>query len=257
VTRASGSNEFTVGPLPPTPAIISAGTQTDFSVQYAPTACSSGSAVVRLVSNDPDQPQLDLTYTGSTDAVPPTISFCPANLTLECDQPTDPAHTGTATAVDACGAPTVTFTDDVVANATCAAQKVITRSWQATDVCGNSSGCQQVITVQDTTAPVISCNAPAVITPPDAPVPFTATATDNCDAQPEVAVTGYDCFKIAKNGKIIDKKESCDVSFTGATVTILDSGGVGDIITWKVEASDCAGNVAQQLCSLTVVNPAK
>jgi hypothetical protein len=38
---------------------------------------------------------------------------------------------------------------------------------------------------------------------------------------------------------------------------ILDSGGVGDLITWTVESVDDCGNNAARLCSLKVVNKKK
>ncbi|MDH3214610.1 MAG: hypothetical protein OEM05_19195, partial [Myxococcales bacterium] len=104
------------------------------------------------------------------------------------------------------------------------------------------------------TAPVIDCNAPPTITPPDAPIAFTATALDNCTPA-TVTVTAYDCFKLTKKGKRIDKTDSCVVAIDGATVTIVDSGGVGDTITWDVEAVDDAGNLATATCQVEVVNP--
>ena len=39
----------------------------------------------------------------------------------------------------------------------------------------------------------------------------------------------------------------------GDTVTIFDAGGVGDIISWTVNAGDVAGNGAQKTCQVTVV----
>jgi FtsP/CotA-like multicopper oxidase with cupredoxin domain len=107
----------------------------------------------------------------------------------------------------------------------------------------------------DTTAPVLMCNTPASIAPPDAPIWFTASATDNCDALVTPEVTGYDCFKFTKKGKLIDKTGSCDVSFAGNTVTIDDTGGVGDNITWSTAAADIAGNMATGECTIPVVNP--
>lgn len=192
------------------------------------------------------------------DSTLPVIA-CPASVTLECDQPTDPSNTGTATATDNCDAdPTVTHSDDIVSDEACPGDNyVITRTWTAEDNCGNVNTCQQVITVQDTTAPLITCNAPATIIPPDAPVTFTATATDNCDESPAVAIVGYDCFKFTKKGKRIDKTESCVAVFSSDTITINDSGGVNDTITWEVRATDCTGNASSAMCSVHVVNPAK
>ena len=115
------------------------------------------------------------------------------------------------------------------------------------------------VTVVDKTAPTISCNAPATITPADvaplttAPgtVPqkpqqglsFKATASDVCSGVSQVAVTGYAC-----------SKSSCRVAVSGDTITILDSGGVGDTISWTVSTNDGAGNQTQKTCQVNVIN---
>lgn len=122
-----------------------------------------------------------------------------------------------------------------------------------TDDEGLSDQCVGTVTVLDETPPSASCNAPETITPPDAPICFTATADDNCGA--EVAVTGYDCWMFNGAGKRVDKTESCVVQVEGDTICILDSGGVGDNIGWTVLASDDAGNLTQIECGLTVENP--
>ena len=119
---------------------------------------------------------------------------------------------------------------------------------------GATASCFGTVTVVDETAPAIDCNAPPTITPPDAPIAFTATALDNCTPA-SVTVTAYDCFKLTKKGKRIDKTDSCVVAIDGATVTIVDSSGVGDTITWDVEAVDDAGNLATATCQVEVVNP--
>lgn len=123
-----------------------------------------------------------------------------------------------------------------------------------TDPLDASSSCTATVTVTDETGPVISCNAPSTITPPDAPISFTATANDACGAA-TVQVDSYDCYTFTKKGKRIDKRGSCGVEILGATVTITDSGGVGDIIEWVVTAEDANGNTSQSVCQVTVVNP--
>ena len=189
-----------------------------------------------------------------TDSDPPEI-ICPPDITIECDEATDPGNTGMATATDTCDpAPSVSFADSVVPGV-CPAESVITRTWTTTDVCGNESSCMQTITVVDTTPPVIACNTPENIAPNDAPITFTASATDNCDAVPYVEILDYRCFKTTKKGKIIDKGESCVVTISGDSVTINDSGGVGDNIVWSVRATDCSDNLSDQECSVPVVNP--
>ena len=124
----------------------------------------------------------------------------------------------------------------------------------ATDPLGAASSCTATVTVEDQTGPVISCNAPATITPPDAPISFTPTASDACGTA-TVLVTSYDCYTFTKKGKRIDKRGSCAVQTLGDTVTITDSGGVGDIIEWTVTATDEDGNTSQSTCKVTVVNP--
>lgn len=119
---------------------------------------------------------------------------------------------------------------------------------------GASDSCQGLVTVEDLEAPAVSCNSPETITPPDAPVAFTATATDNCGID-SVEVVGFDCWMLTRKGKRIDKTGSCVVEVDGATVTIVDSGGVGNHISWQVEAQDESGTGATTVCEVEVVNP--
>jgi hypothetical protein len=127
----------------------------------------------------------------------PSIN-CPSSLTVECGQPTDPANTGIALAADNCDPnPTVTFTD-VTSPGDCI--YTITRTWRASDECGNSSSCVQIITVADTQGPVISCppNATVACEEPTTPADTgSATAVDNCDPNPAVTfadqITPGDC----------------------------------------------------------------
>ncbi|MGD8617348.1 MAG: PKD domain-containing protein, partial [Gammaproteobacteria bacterium] len=119
---------------------------------------------------------------------------------------------------------------------------------------GGAATCNTTATVQDTTAPEIACNALTTIVPPDAPISFTATATDICGSV-TVQITDYDCYGFTKKGKRIDKTHSCEVTLAADTIAIQDSGGVGDIITWTVEAADSSGNRAVNNCTLTVIRP--
>ena len=65
-------------------------------------------------------------------------------------------------------------------------------------------------------------------------------------------LVGFDCFKL-QGGRRIDKKGSCAVSIDGATITILNGGGIGTHITWSVEAQDGSGNVQQKACEVVTV----
>jgi hypothetical protein len=119
---------------------------------------------------------------------------------------------------------------------------------------GGQASCQGEVTVEDTEAPTVQCNATATIVPPDAPISFTASAADNCGVS-TVVIDGFDCFSFTKKGKRIDKTGSCEVAIAGNTITIDDSGGVGDHIRWSVTATDSSGNPTPAICELVVANP--
>jgi hypothetical protein len=113
------------------------------------------------------------------DTQAPVLSAAPANVTVECDAVPAAA---TLTATDNCDAPTVVTYAEVRTNGNCPSNYTLTRTWTATDACGNTSSKTQVITVQDTQAPVLSA-APADVTVECDAVPAAATltATDNCN----------------------------------------------------------------------------
>ena len=124
--------------------------------------------------------------------LPAPVITCPADVTIDCEDDSTPTGTGTATATDNCAAVgniAITFTDVSTQNADPANaghyNYTITRTWRATDPTGNFTTCVQVITVQDVTAPVITCPADITIDCEDDSTPTgtgTATATDNCAA---------------------------------------------------------------------------
>src|SRR6185436_14344948 len=113
-----------------------------------------------------------------TDTAAPAIAALPAPSTISC--PATPVF-AVATATDACGSAfTLTFAD-VRTNGACAGSYSVTRTWTATDACGNSSTASQTINVVDTTAPVIAAlPAPSTINCPATPVFAVPTATDAC-----------------------------------------------------------------------------
>jgi len=121
------------------------------------------------------------------DTTIPTIA-CPGNVTIACNASTLPANTGTATGGDNCTvSPAVTYTDVTVAGPLCPQEYTITRTWRVTDACGNTNTCNQTITLDDNSPPLITCPADVTIAcnantlPANTGTPITS---DNCDATP-------------------------------------------------------------------------
>jgi hypothetical protein len=69
VQRLMGSTTITVLPFPGTPVRVEPGEHITFSVRYTPTSTgASDAATIRIVSNDPAAPIVDLAATGRADA---------------------------------------------------------------------------------------------------------------------------------------------------------------------------------------------
>ncbi|MBK7030035.1 MAG: hypothetical protein IPH45_12855 [Bacteroidales bacterium] len=106
------------------------------------------------------------------------IASLPAPTTIDC--PATPEF-ATATATDECGSAFTLTYEDATTPGICAGAYSVTRTWTATDACGNISSASQTINVQDISAPVIaSLPAPTTIDCPATPEFATATATDEC-----------------------------------------------------------------------------
>ncbi len=111
------------------------------------------------------------------DETNPVLFGVPADITIECDQPI-PAF-ATFTATDNCDNDLTLSVNDVIVQNDCG--YMIKRYYTAVDDCGNTSSIPQIITVVDTTPPVIV--APADVTVPCNQIPNAPelSATDNCD----------------------------------------------------------------------------
>ena len=161
------------------------------------------------------------------DTVPPTIT-APPDVTLECPADTSPNGTGTAVAHDGCSSVVVTF-NDVVANS-CGGSKVITRTWTATDACGNSANAVQKITLRDTTPPTLT-------------VPANVSVAFTSDLSP--STTGLATAQ--------DTCSSATVAFSDV-VSILGDGSQIITRTWK--ATDDCGNSSSGVQTITLQAPA-
>ena len=154
---------------------------------------------VRTDGNCPDNYTLTRTWTATDncgnastqtqvitiqDTTDPVLSGVPGDITVECDNVPAAAS---PTATDNCDADVEITYSEVRTDGNCPDNYTLTRSWTATDNCGNASTQTQVITIQDTTDPVLS-GVPSDITVECDNVPAAAspTATDNCDADVEI-----------------------------------------------------------------------
>jgi len=181
---------------------------------------------------------LSLDGTGSTDPDGDPITY---SWTTDCPGPGfDDASSPT---------PDLSVNTSTGCSVSCSVSLSVEDDSGAADVASSS------VFITDTMPPAISFNALANIAPPDAPISFTATADDDCDDTPDMAITEYDCFAFTKKGRRIDKTESCIVTIEGDTITILDSGGVGTHISWVGFAVDRCGNATQDTFETVVVNP--
>ncbi|MFC2101717.1 SBBP repeat-containing protein [Bacteroidota bacterium] len=120
--------------------------------------------------------------------------ICPADVRIECDESTDPANTGMVLYIGGCGEVTITFSDATTTPATPEDYYTITRTWTATDENGNTSICDQTITVnpcscktEDNTDPtLIVVSDPITIWPPNHKYEaidvgqLLVSVTDNC-----------------------------------------------------------------------------
>ncbi|MFK8006549.1 MAG: SdrD B-like domain-containing protein, partial [Saprospiraceae bacterium] len=169
------------------------------------------------------------------DTTDPVLGSLPVDQTVECDDVPTPA---TLTANDNCdGNVDITFseTSTKTNNGACTDDTyVITRTWVATDNCGNTDTYSQIINVQDTTDPILA-NIPANFTINVLPAPAVATptATDNCDGNVAidfVETSGEGCiYEIIRTWTATDNCGNQDVRTQTITVELDPQAGTLDI----------------------------
>ena len=212
----------------PAPSTIQCGNAPVFAQAFATDACD---ASVTLTSSDSSVPSgictvvWTRTWTATddcgnsqtatqtisvTDSTPPTL-VCAGPGIVECPAPpvfTEPEVT------DACDAnPSVTFTTGEPVPGTCPQSYSVTRTWTATDVCGNGASCSQTITIVDTTPPVITCPAPFTVpcgTSTDPAITGTATSVDACDPMPSLTHSDAQVGSCPQGGQILRTWTSTD-----------------------------------------------
>jgi uncharacterized repeat protein (TIGR01451 family) len=186
----------------------------------AGTMLPPGTYTVHIEANDgTNTATKDITLTVA-DQTAPAIS-CPANITTNTDPGMCSAtvNPGTATAADNCDtSPTIvgTRSDNQPLNASYP-KGTTTIHWTATDDAGNSSSCDQTITVEDHEPPTISCPSNIVLEPtcPSGAVgTYTApVGQDNCPGAQTTLTAGY------ASGSVFP------IGTTTVTYTVTDASG--------------------------------
>jgi len=155
------------------------------------------------------------------DTTNPVLAGVPIDETVECDAVPAPATSVSAT--DNCSVPFIMFYETISEGC----PYVITRTWTATDDCGNSVSDFQVITVVDTHAPeLIGVPVNETVECDAIPAPAIVTASDNCDESLEVAFSesteDQDCgYVIIRNWSTMDDCEN--VAAATQTITVIDT----------------------------------
>jgi uncharacterized repeat protein (TIGR01451 family) len=163
--------------------------------------------VVRIDGSCSDSYTLEITWTATdacgqevtgqqvvtvVDDSKPIFTAIPASLTVECDDIPDAPVVGIdVIATDNCDDQVMILTSEVTTPGNCKDSYLITRTWTATDNCGNTATAQHTVLVEDTTAPILN-NVPVDVTIDcEVPVPGinSVTATDNCDTDVTVIFT--------------------------------------------------------------------
>ncbi|WP_298761379.1 hypothetical protein, partial [uncultured Psychroserpens sp.] len=191
------------------------------------TGCGNTQTITRTwtATDDCGNTTSDTQTISVVDTTAPILNI-PNDISVECTESIDPANTGNATATDTCGNATVTFADTSIAG--CGNTQIITRTWMATDDCGNTTSDTQTISVIDTTAPTL--NIPSDI-------------TQECTESTDPAATG--------NATATDTCGNATVTFSD---TVVNACGSTQTITRTWTATDDCGNTTSDTQTISVVD---
>ncbi len=190
----------------------------------------------------------------------------PEDITVECDN-IPAALVLTANDVsDNCSAAadiTIDFMETTV-DGSCVGESVITRTWTIEDECGNTAQHVQVVTVEDNTAPVLSCQDVTIqldedgfATIDDGGLINLVSVSDNCSgATVTASQVDFGCEDLGDNSVTLTATDDCgNTSTCVTTVTVednipptlncpndivvsLDPGACDAIVNWTVTATD-------------------
>lgn len=209
----------------PTAAILTASdlvdqdVQVDFDEQTTPGNCPQEYTLVRTwtATDDCGNTAQHIQTITVEDNTPPTLNGLPAmNVSVECDEPLPAVPTVTAT--DLCDTSVLVNFTPVITPGSCPQEYTLSRTWTATDDCGNGVTFTQTITVTDDTAPVFNQDTlPQDITVScsDVPMPEMLDGTDNCDPGIPIPVIFINEFHYDNTGG--DVGEFIEIAGTAGT----------------------------------------
>ncbi|MCC6359294.1 MAG: immunoglobulin domain-containing protein [Phycisphaerales bacterium] len=170
------------------------------------------------------------------DATPPVLTP-PADVTLECTDPTDPAFTGFASATDDGDSdPVVTYTESETAG-NCPQSRTLTRHWQASDCAGNVTQADQTITIQDSTPPSITTAA--------------AAQTVECDGAGNTADLNA---WLTSNGGAAAEDNCGNIAWTNDFSGLSDDCAATGTVSVTFTATDECGNAATTSATFTIAD---
>ena len=161
------------------------------------------------------------------DTEAPNTPEAPAAISVQCAE--DVPTASELFAVDNCNGTISGVPSDVVVPGDCPNSFTITRTWTFTDECGNASSVNQLITVEDTEAPVppVAPAALSVQCADDVPAAVELTAVDNCTG----AITGIPTDEVVPG--------DCPNTFTVTrTWTFTDECGNSSSVNQTINVED-------------------
>ena len=166
----------------------------DVSIQYlgekkSPGDCENNYTLIRIwrATDNCGNVTIKSQVLTVQDTTAPELTI-PADVTVECDAVPE---IGEASAMDNCDDNAdVKYDGEERTDGFCEDTYTLTRTWTATDSCGNATTLSQTITVQDTTAPELTVPADVTVECHEVPEVASGEATDNCDSDVMIKFLG-------------------------------------------------------------------
>jgi hypothetical protein len=205
-----------------------------------------GTTTVTATATDPAGNQSSCSFTVTVvDNEAPSIT-CPPNVTVACVRDIPAPNTSLVSASDNCAVASITHDGDVSTGTGCAGDpRIVTRTYRATDIYGNSATCTQTLTAEAT--PVVATASADVVVFPQiadsACATISVTASGGCPGYtyqwsngftgtsqvvcPTVTTTYYVTVTDAQNCSDVDSVTVCAIDLTCTAGTNNGQGGTG------------------------------